>query len=172
MTAGSKTRPGDLRRARRRHQHGCWDHLIVAPLWAAYEANLGTLLRTCDAVGACMAVPATEHYRRALARGDTLARRPHVHWLHQSKLAWIERERARGTVVAAVELAEDAVPLTRLEPAQQRTVVLLGHEHQGVPEEALSLVDVVIEIPMVGLGASLNVAVAGSLVLYRLAGLM
>jgi hypothetical protein len=37
---------------------------------------------------------------------------------------------------------------------------------------ALSLVDVVIEIPMVGVGASLNVAVAGSLVLYRLAGLM
>jgi hypothetical protein len=29
----------------------------VAPLWVAYEANLGTLLRTCDAVGACMAVP-------------------------------------------------------------------------------------------------------------------
>jgi tRNA G18 (ribose-2'-O)-methylase SpoU len=28
-----------------------------------------------------------------------------------------------------------------------------------------------IEIPMVGQGASLNVAVAGSLVLYRLAGL-
>ena len=29
----------------------------------------------------------------------------------------------------------------------------------------------VVSIPMVGIGASLNVAVAGSLVLYRLAGL-
>ena len=29
-----------------------------------------------------------------------------------------------------------------------------------------------VEIPMVGSGASLNVAVAGSLVLYRLAGLI
>jgi tRNA (guanosine-2'-O-)-methyltransferase len=28
-----------------------------------------------------------------------------------------------------------------------------------------------VEIPMVGVGASLNVAVAGSLVLYRLAGM-
>jgi tRNA G18 (ribose-2'-O)-methylase SpoU len=172
VSAGSKSRPQDLRRARRRHQHGCWDHLIVAPLWLAYEANLGTLLRTCDAVGACMAVPASEHYRRALARGDTLRRRPHIHWLHGSKLAWIEHERERGSVVVAVELADDAVPLMRLDPARQRTVVLLGHEHRGVPEEAWPLIDEVVEIPMVGQGASLNVAVAGSLVLYRLAGLM
>ena len=71
----------------------------------------------------------------------------------------------------AVELAEDAVPLTRLEPARQRTVILLGHERHGVPEEAWPLIDEIVEIPMVGRGASLNVAVAGSLVLYRLAGL-
>jgi tRNA (guanosine-2'-O-)-methyltransferase len=32
------------------------------------------------------------------------------------------------------------------------------------------LLDVAVEIPMIGSGASLNVAVAGSLVLYRLAG--
>jgi tRNA (guanosine-2'-O-)-methyltransferase len=32
------------------------------------------------------------------------------------------------------------------------------------------LLDVAVEIPMIGLGASLNVAVAGSLMLYRLAG--
>jgi tRNA G18 (ribose-2'-O)-methylase SpoU len=172
MTAGPKFRPGEVRRARRRGQHGCWDHLIVAPLWVAYEANLGTLLRTCDAVGACIAVPATDHYRRALQRGDTLLRRPHIHWLDRSKLGWIEHQRAQGAAVVAVELAEDAIPLTRLEPARRRTVILLGHEHRGVPEEAWPLIDEVIEIPMVGQGSSLNVAVAGSLVLYRLAGLM
>jgi tRNA G18 (ribose-2'-O)-methylase SpoU len=172
MSAGSKSRPQDLRRARRLQQHGCWDHLIVAPLWVAYDANIGTLLRTCDAVGACMAVPATEHYRRALARGDTLKRRPHIHWLDRPKLAWIEHQRDRGSVMVAIELADDAVPLTRLEPARQRTVVLLGHEHRGVPEEAWPLIDDVVEVPMIGQGASLNVAVAGSLVLYRLAGLM
>jgi tRNA (guanosine-2'-O-)-methyltransferase len=32
----------------------------------------------------------------------------------------------------------------------------------------MELVDVAVEIPMIGSGASLNVAVAGSLVLYRL----
>jgi hypothetical protein len=41
-----------------------------------------------------------------------------------------------------------------------------------IPAEALSLLDLAVEIPMVGTGASLNVAVAGSLVLYRLAGFL
>jgi tRNA (guanosine-2'-O-)-methyltransferase len=70
-----------------------------------------------------------------------------------------------------VELAEDATPLTRLEPARGPTVVLLGHEHHGVPDDVCPLLDAVVEIPMVGMGSSLNVAVAGSLVLYKLAGL-
>lgn len=171
MTAGAKSRPSDIRGRRRRRQHSCWDHLVVAPLWVAYEANLGTLLRTCDAVGACMAVPDSVHYRTALDRGDTLVRRPHIHWITSSKAAWIKRQRALGTVIMAVELADDAMPLTRLEPARTRTIVLLGHEHSGVPEDVWDLLDQVVEIPMVGKGASLNVAVAGSLVLYRLAGL-
>jgi tRNA (guanosine-2'-O-)-methyltransferase len=171
VTSGPKTRPVDLQRQRRRRQHSCWDHLIIAPLWVSYEANLGTLLRTCDAVGACMAVPNTPHYRTSLTCGDTLVRRPHIHWLGAPKLSWISRERERGSAIMAVELAEGATPLTRLAPARSRTVVLLGHERNGVPEEAWHLIDEVVEIPMVGKGASLNVAVAGSLVLYRLAGL-
>ena len=170
-TVGPKSRPKDLRQVRRRRQHSCWDRLIVAPLWVAYEANLGTLLRTCDAVGACMAVPDTEHYRKSLDRGDTLVRRPHIHWLDGSKVKWITRQRDRDSRILGVELAEDATPLPQLAPARVRTVVLLGHEHDGVPNEVWTLLDEVVEIPMVGRGASLNVAVAGSLVLYRLAGL-
>jgi tRNA G18 (ribose-2'-O)-methylase SpoU len=147
--------------------------LVVAPLWVAFEANLGTLLRTCDAVGACMGVPDTDHYRQALAHGDTLGlrRRPCIHWVHGDKDRWIDRQRAAGWRIVAVELADGAVSLPRLQAARQRTVVLLGHEWHGVPDEQVELADTCVEIPMVGQGASLNVAVAGSLVLYRLAGL-
>jgi tRNA (guanosine-2'-O-)-methyltransferase len=98
-------------------------------------------------------------------------RPPHIHWVKGSKAAWIEQQREHGSIIVAVELAEDATPLTRLEPARGRTVVLLGHEHQGVPEEVWSLLDTVVEIPMIGNGASLNVAAVGSLVLCRSAGL-
>ena len=79
--------------------------------------------------------------------------------------------RAAGWRILAVELAEDATPLPRLEPARTPTVILLGHERQGVPDEWVDTADECVTIPMVGVGSSLNVAVSGSLVLYRLAGL-
>jgi tRNA (guanosine-2'-O-)-methyltransferase len=50
--------------------------------------------------------------------------------------------------------------------------MVLGHEATGLPPEALHLLDGAVEIPMLGTGMSLNVAVAGSLVLYKLAGLL
>ncbi len=163
------TPPGGRRREHR--AHGCWNHLIVAPLWVAFEANLGTLLRTCDAVGDCMAVPKTPHYRRALDKGDTLPKRPHMHWVRPGKEAWVRNQRSAGRRIVAIELVEDALPLSLLDPAREPTVLLLGHEHHGLPREIIDLADDVVEIPMIGRGASLNVAVAGSLVLYRLAGL-
>jgi tRNA (guanosine-2'-O-)-methyltransferase len=162
--------PQELRRERRRRAHQCWDHLIVAPLWAAYEANLGTLLRTCDAVGACMAVRPGKSGQAALERGNTLRVPPCLHWARQPE-QWLADERDRGSVILGVELADDARRLADLAPARQRTVVVLGHEHWGLPDEAWDHLDDVVEIPMVGAGASLNLAVAGSLVLYKLAGL-
>ncbi len=141
----------------------------MAPLWVAYQANLGTLLRTCDAVGACMAVPRTPHYRAALARGNTLPERSCVHWEDGLAAAgtpprWPDRRRG---VRRAGPTSAPRVPATC-----QHTVVLLGHERGGIPAEATELADEIITIPMIGRGVSLNVAVAGSLVLYRLAGLM
>jgi tRNA G18 (ribose-2'-O)-methylase SpoU len=78
---------------------------------------------------------------------------------------------AGGWQIVAVELTDDAIPLPRLGPACDPCVVLLGHEHDGIPPDWVDQADLCVSIPMVGVGASLNVAVAGSLVLYRLAGL-
>jgi tRNA (guanosine-2'-O-)-methyltransferase len=169
----SKAATRDLRRQRRRSQHSCWGQLVVAPLWVAYGANLGTLLRTCDAVGACIAVPPTSHYREALDHGDTLGQRlrPHVHWARPDNDTWVHSMRSEGWRIVAAELADGATPLARLDPARGPTVLLLGHEHNGIPARWVEGADDCVEIPMVGQGASLNVAVAGSLVLYRLAGL-
>ena len=164
-----KNRRSGNRHERRRAPIPCTNHLVVAPLWVAFTANLGTLLRTCDAVGACMAIPDTDHYRQALRRGDTLAARPCLHWV-DSKLGWIQRQ-SEGAQIIGVELDEDAIPLSELRQARTRTIVLLGHEHSGLPHEVWPFLDRVVEIPMLGVGQSLNVAVAGSLILYKLAGL-
>jgi tRNA (guanosine-2'-O-)-methyltransferase len=168
-----RVRPGrELSRQRRRRSHACWDHLIAAPLWPLYGANLGTLLRTCDAVGACLAVPRLPWVPGALARGNTLRRPACVHWTGRDACAWLDEQRRAGARIVGVELADEAVRLADLPAARQRTVAVLGHEQTGIPAEALELLDVAVEIPMVGTGASLNVAVAGSLVLYRLAGFL
>ncbi|UUV35395.1 TrmH family RNA methyltransferase [Amycolatopsis roodepoortensis] len=163
--------PSELRAARRRKAHSCWGHLVAAPLWPLHGANLGTLLRTCDAVGACLAVPRFPWVPEALRRGNTLRRPACVHWVHDPP-GWLAREKAAGTAIVGVELADEAVRLADLVPARGRTIAVLGHEQQGIPPDALDLLDTVVEIPMVGTGASLNVAVAGSLVLYKLAGLL
>jgi tRNA (guanosine-2'-O-)-methyltransferase len=162
----------DLARQRRFRPHGCWDHLIAAPLWPMHGANLGTLLRTCDAVGACLAVPRLPWVPDALARGNTLRRGACVHWTSRDVTGWLAAQRAAGSQIAGVELADEAVRLADLPAARQRTVAVLGHEQSGIPPEAAELLDLAIEIPMIGTGASLNVAVAGSLVLYRLAGFL
>jgi tRNA (guanosine-2'-O-)-methyltransferase len=165
-----KTRK-DLRNQRRPGAHSCWDHLIAAPLWPMHGANLGTLLRTCDAVGACLAVPRLPWVPLALDRGNTLRRPVCVHYIGDPS-AWLSAQRAAGSAIVGAELADEAVRLADLPAARRRTVLVLGHEHDGIPPDALGLLDVAVEIPMVGHGGSLNVAVAGSLVLYRLAGLL
>lgn len=136
-----------------------------------HGVNLGTLLRTCDAVGACLAVPRLPWIPEALGRGNTLRRRTCVHWVSGDCARWLRRQRERGSAIIGVELTDESIRLADLSAARTRTVMVLGHERTGIPPEGLAELDLAVEIPMVGHGASLNVAVAGSLVLYRLAGL-
>ncbi len=117
-----------------------------------------------------MAVPDTEHYRQALKIGDTVSARPCMHWV-DSKLGWIRRQQDEGAHIIGVELDEEAISLRQVRQARRRSIILLGHEHSGLPPEVWPFLDVVVEIPMMGVGRSLNVAVAGSLMLYKLAGL-
>lgn len=97
-----------------------------------------------------------------------------MHWVGGDPTAWLDNHRSAGSRIVGVELTDESVRLADLPPARQRTIMLLGHEQTGLPPDALDLVDLAVEIPMVGTGSSLNVAVAvaGSLVLYRLAGLL
>lgn len=162
----------EVRAQRRPRQHGCWGHLIAAPLWPQHGLNLGTLLRSCDATGACLAVPPWRWVDEALARGDTLPRgaRPCVHRVN-APVEWLQAQAQSGASVLGVELLDGAVSLGRLDAARVRTVVVLGNEGSGIPAEAIDCLTGAVEIPMIGVGGSLNVAVAGTLVLYRLAGL-
>ena len=107
----------------------------------------------------------------ALDRGNTLRTPSCVHWVNQP-LGWLAAQRRAGTDVVGVELTDESIRLVELRPATGRTVVVLGHESDGIPVAATALLSRAVEIPMIGTGLSLNVAVAGSLVAYKLAGLV
>jgi tRNA (guanosine-2'-O-)-methyltransferase len=102
-------RRSELRAQRRPRRHSGWDHLIAAPLWPMHGANLGTLLRTCDAVGACLAVPRYPWVPEALARGNTLRQPSCVHWVGRDMCAWISTQRDRGATIVGVELTDEAI---------------------------------------------------------------
>lgn len=137
-----------------------------------HGVNLGTLLRTCDAAGACLAVPRLPWVPEALRRGNTLRHKHCVHWVYGDECRWLARQRAEGSAIVGIELTDESIRLADLPTARKRTVVVLGHESTGIPPAALELLDVAVEIPMLGSGDSLNVAVAGSLALYKIAGLI
>ncbi|MBV8160014.1 MAG: hypothetical protein JO265_03725 [Acidimicrobiia bacterium] len=79
--------------------------------------------------------------------------------------------RSRSRLACWYRSAAAGLAWPTLPPAREPTIVLLGHERAGVSQDWVDEADDCLSIPMVGVGASLNVAVSGSLVLYRLAGL-
>ena len=159
---------GEIQRERRRTPRR-QTLLSVAALWPKNGENLGTLLRTCDAVGALLVVPADANAAKALQKGNTIGLHHSPYKTVQDPMGWLA---ASGTRRIGVELVHGARPLKELGKAVVPTTVVLGHETSGIPAEALRWCHDVVEIPMGGVGNSLNVAVAGSLVLYKLAGLI
>jgi TrmH family RNA methyltransferase len=142
-------------------------------LWVALEAiqdpgNLGTILRTADAVGAAgvlLVGPTTDPYDPAAVRASMgaifalqLARASYDEFA-----AWGRRSpcRAVGATLSAAADYRTAHYDTR------PLVLLLGSERQGLSRQLEELCDATVRIPMVGHGDSLNVAVAASVLLYE-----
>lgn len=79
----------------------------------------------------------------------------------------IDSAQAQGYRVVAVELADDAVPLHKLDPSGA-TCLVLGHEDRGISANALAAADAVAYLPQLGRVGSLNVATAAALAVYEM----
>jgi tRNA G18 (ribose-2'-O)-methylase SpoU len=74
-----------------------------------------------------------------------------------------------GFTIAALALADDAVPLDRFAAeARERIALVLGSEGDGLSRSALRAADVVVTIPMRHGVDSLNVAAASAVALWEL----
>ena len=148
-----------------------------APLWLVAQAlrdpgNLGTMLRTCDAVGAggliliddCADPFSAEAVRASMGALFTVGL-AQARW--EDFLAWLRG--GDGQLVAAS--LRDAVPYRGAAYAAP-CFILVGNESQGLPEEYEMACDLRVTMPMKGRADSLNAAVAGAVLAYEvLAGL-
>lgn len=154
-----------------------WSSLGSAPgprdLWLAVSrvrspGNLGTLLRTCDAAGARGAVllgPEVDPHDPVCVRasmGSLLARR--LVRCDQAKTLHTWLRRSGGVLVGA---APGAKRDYREVDYRRPVAFFVGDERKGLSDDDLDLCDVLVRIPMVGRLDSLNLAVAGSLLLYE-----
>lgn len=143
-----------------------------APIWLAAQAlrdpgNLGTMLRTCDAVGAggliliddCADPFSAEAVRASMGAVFTVGV-AQARW--EEFLPWLRG--GEGQLVAAS--LRDAVPY-RGAPYKAPCFLLVGNESQGLPAEYEMACDLRVTMPMRGRADSLNAAVAGAVLAYE-----
>ena len=133
--------------------------------------NVGSVFRTCDAFsverlllcGITACPPHKEITKTALGATES------VEWKHYNTTTEAVSElKQLGYKVFAVEQVDTSVMLDRLEiPASEKTAVVLGNEVFGVDDEVLALCDSAIEIPQNGTKHSLNVSIAGGIVIWE-----
>ncbi len=132
--------------------------------------NVGAFFRTCDAFavervilcGITPAPPSRDIHKTALGAELT------VEWsVCESAAACVAELKERGYTALAVEQVEGAVMLDRFEvDASKRYALVFGNEVEGVGQAAVDLCDGALEIPQAGTKHSVNVSVAGGIVLW------
>jgi len=144
----------------------------TANIWLVAQAlrdpgNLGTILRTGDAVGAggliliddCVDPFSVEAVRASMGAVFTqtisLARWPDF-------LAWL-RSGPGELVGTSLNTDKDYQAVTYKPP----TFLLIGNEAQGLPEDYEADCDTLVKMPMMGKADSLNAAVAASVMAYE-----
>lgn len=144
----------------------------ASPIWLVAErlrdpGNLGTILRTGDAVGAGGLILlddsvdpfSVEAVRASMGALFTV---PIVRSGWDAFLAWL-RAGAGQLVGLSLQTEHDYRTATYAAP----TFLLTGNEAQGLPDEYEAACDLLVKLPMLGKADSLNAAVATAVMAYE-----
>ena len=141
--------------------------------WIAIETirspgNLGTILRTSDAVGGAGVMligNSTDPYDPAAVRATMGAM--FTQRFVKTSIAEMRRWKRRGQyqlVGTSPAAAQDYHEVRYNKP----TILLIGEERKGLSAELQAMCDLVVSIPIVGESDSLNAAMATGVILYEL----
>ena len=122
--------------------------------------NYGTLFRTAQVMGADFIFLIGARFEKQAS--DTMKSWRHIPTYNYKDFQDFQDHRPYGCKLVGVELLETATPLKDFKHPKQ-ACYLLGSEDSGLSSEALKACQDVIYIPT---ARSLNVSVAGSIVLY------
>jgi 23S rRNA (guanosine2251-2'-O)-methyltransferase len=134
------------------------------------QYNVGSFFRTADAAGIEKLIlcgitgcpPAKTISKTALGAEDR------VPWEHSWRPLDVTGDlRERGFEIVAIETSAGSVDLFDWRP-RFPVCAVFGNEVDGISPEVLDVCESRIRIPMLGLKHSLNVAVAGGIVIYEL----
>ena len=133
--------------------------------------NVGAMFRTADALRIeklylCGFTGTPDHrglHKTALGAQDTV---PWAH--HDDALATVERLRATGYRIAAVEITNTPRAVDSLTLADFPLAFIVGNEVEGVAGTLLEQADMALELPQYGAKQSLNVSVAFGVMGYSL----
>lgn len=129
--------------------------------------NLSAIIRTADAIGVhnIHAIYTTES--RWLSGGRASGSQKWVKVTEQPDTATaIEQFKSQGMQVLATNLSDRAKDFREIDYTKP-TALILGQERDGISEQALELADHHVVVPMFGMVESLNVSVAGALIMYE-----
>jgi len=139
----------------------------IALAGTQYPGNLGTIVRTADAVRAdgVLLLDATADPYDPIAVRATAGAIFSTAIARASFAAFLAWARARSLPI--VGTAPDAPTDYRSVRYRTPLILLMGREGQGLPREHRELCDTVVRIPMRGRCDSLNLAVATGVLLYE-----
>ena len=129
--------------------------------------NMGTILRTCDAMGVDAVIVSkgcVDIYNPKVVR-STMASLFNVPVVYDTTEDMLDKLKENEyTVIGTILDGSDTIFNCDL---TQKTVIVMGNEANGISEKVRKQCDVRIRIPMTGGAESLNVAVCCSMVLYE-----
>ena len=96
---------------------------------------------------------------------------PYQPWSYiEDPVPLVKKLKKQNQQIIALEQTDNSIPYNKLATSsyQLPITLILGHERLGVRNELISLADSLIEIPILGLGNSHNVATSCGIVLYHI----
>uniref|UniRef100_A0A8D2LUT4 tRNA (guanosine(18)-2'-O)-methyltransferase TARBP1 n=1 Tax=Varanus komodoensis TaxID=61221 RepID=A0A8D2LUT4_VARKO len=144
--------------------------LIVVASLIDKPTNLGGLCRTCEIFGVSALIVGSLHcikdkqfqYLSVSAE----------QWLSLVEVKpfqlidYLEQKKIEGYTIIGVEQTAKSCDLTEYQ-FPEKSLLLLGNEHEGIPANLIQQLDTCVEIPQQGVIRSLNVHVSGALLIWE-----